>query len=380
MRPRGWAIAAAIAVVLLPCVAEGQTPAVDPAVEIRARERALADAMHAKDADGLDRLLASDFVLRAAPNIDRSTWTKNALTLCWGDRSDIDAFEARHLDQVVVASFELTFYLDPATCRPAVLRSLITDVWTRDGDEWRLHVRHSGPATAAGIAAQFGAVPQPAPAWEISGELSFIATGGNTSTRTIGAGTSALHRAAAANTRASVAFLNSETDAVTKARSLTAQIRHGLQVADRIELFGDAAYSRDRFSGIDARVALAGGAAFTATLARQHVLRSEGSVGFTSEARVDATRLRFATATGALNYRWTVSPGTTLTQDAGLTADLGTPENWRGASATVVSVMLSRRLSLKASQAIEYRNRPVTGFKRTDLRTAVALVVSLQRR
>lgn len=380
MRLCGWAITIAIVVALVPRLADGQTPPPDPTVEIGAHERALADAMHARDRGRLDALLAPDYALRAAPDIDRATWMQNALTLCWGERSDIDAFEARHHDQVVVASFELTFYVDPGTCRPAVLRSLITDIWTRHADGWRLQIRHAGPPPDAGIAAQYGAVPEPPPAWEIGGDLSLIATGGNTSTRTIGVGSTVLHRADAASTRASFAFLNSEADTVTRARSLTVQARHGFRVAERVELFGDASYARDRFAGIDDRLAVAGGAAYTATLSRQHVLKSEGSLGFTAEERLDATRLRFATATGALNYRWTLSPGTTFTQDVGITADLGTPENWRGTSGTAVSVTLTRLLSLKASHTIEYRNRPVTGFKRTDMRTAAALVVSLQRR
>ena len=33
------------------------------------------------------------------------------------------------------------------TCMPAVLRSLITDVWARVGGEWRLLLRHTSAAT-----------------------------------------------------------------------------------------------------------------------------------------------------------------------------------------------------------------------------------------
>ena len=377
---RACAIAAAIGVVLLPRASWGQVPSADPEGEVEARERALNAAMHAKDGDGLDTLLAPDFVLRASPDIDRSTWTKNALALCWGDRSDIETFKARAQGQVVVASFLLTFYVDPAGCQPAVLRSLITDVWIREGDDWRLQVRHAGPPPDAGIAGQFGAVAQPPPTWELGGELAIIATGGNTSTRTIGAGSSALHRGGGGSTEASFAFLNSESEDVTRARSLSAQLRHGRRVANRLELFGEAEYGRDRFSGIDSRVAIAGGAAFTARLAAQHVLKSEGSFGFTTEDRLGTTRLKFATATGALAYKWTPSRTATLTQDVGVTADLGTPDNWRGSSVTAASVTLTRLLSLKASHAIEHRNSPVAGFKQTDMRTAVALVVSLQRR
>ena len=54
---------------------------------IRERELAVAAAMHARDRGALEQLLADDYVLRGAPDVDRATWIRNALTLCWGDRS-----------------------------------------------------------------------------------------------------------------------------------------------------------------------------------------------------------------------------------------------------------------------------------------------------
>jgi putative salt-induced outer membrane protein YdiY len=354
----------------------------DAAVEIRAKERDLAEAIHTRNRLQLERLLAPDYVLRGAPDIDRATWLQNALTLCWGDRSDIDVFRARQLDGVVVVSFELTFYVDPGTCRPAVLRSLITDVWIRPRGEWQLQIRHAAPPPQrdASVAAQYGTVPELPPTWSASTELSLVATGGNTSTRTIGLGTNVTHRTHATRTRASIAFLTNEVDAVTRARSVLMQARHGLHVAERVELFGEGSYARDRFAGINDRTVTSVGAAYRASLPRSHALTAEGSIGFTVEHRLDATNLRFATATGALQYVWTIVPATELSQDIGLNADLEVAGNWRGASLTAVRVALTRLLSLKMSHAIEYRHMPVTGFGRVDMRTAAALVFSLQRR
>jgi putative salt-induced outer membrane protein YdiY len=352
------------------------------ATEIRAKERALAEAVHARNRLQLEQLLAPDYVLRGAPDIDRATWVQNALSLCWGDRSDIDAFRARQHDTVVVASFELTFYVDPGTCRPAVLRSLITDIWIRQGGDWQLQIRHSAspPRSDAGIAAQYGIVPERPPAWTVSSDLSLVATSGNTSTRTIGLGSNVTHRTDATSTRASLAFLTNEVDAVTRARALAVQARHGLRVAERVELFGEGSYARDRFAGINDRTAMSAGAAYRASLPRPHTLTAEGSIGFTIEQRLDATHLRFATAIGALRYEWTIAPGTEVTQDIGLNGDLEVADNWRGTSMTTARVTLTRLLSLKVSHAIEYRNAPVAGFGRVDMRTAAALVFSLHRR
>lgn len=354
----------------------------DAAAEIRAKEDALAEAIHTRNRLQLEQLLAPDYVLRGAPDIDRATWLQNALTLCWGDQSDINVFRARQHDAVVVASFELTFYVDPATCRPAVLRSLITDIWVRQRDEWQLQIRHAAPPPQrdAGLAAQYGTVPELPPTWTASTELSLVATGGNTSTRTIGLGTNVTHRTRATSTRASIAFLTNEVDAVTRARSVMMQARHGFHVAERVDLFGEVSYARDRFAGINDRTVTSVGAAYRAALPRRHVLTGEGSIGFTVEHRLDATNLRFATATGALQYEWTIVPGSELSQDMGLNADLEVAGNWRGASLTALRVTLTRLMSLKMSHAIEYRHAPVAGFGRVDMRTAAALVFSLQRR
>ncbi len=381
---RGAALRAVLAVLALgaaPWSATARAQPPDSAAEIRAAEQAIKDAMHRKDRPELERLLAPDFALHGSPDIDRATWIRNAVTLCWGDRSDIEAFRARPLGDIIVTAYELTFYVDPASCRPAVLRSLITDVWVRGADGWQLQVRRAGPAARgdAGVAAQFGAVPQPPPAWEVNSELSLVATGGNTSTRTLGVGGDVTHRAGAQTTRASVAFLTSEADDVTRARSLVARARHGVRVGPRLELFGRGDYARDRFAGIANRATIDAGLAYTASLPARQSLKAEGSIGLTDERRLDGTDLRFASTTAAVTYRWRVAPGAELGEEVAFNGDLQDGANWRGTSATALTIDLTRIISFRISHAFEYRNTPVGGFERTDMRTSAALVLSWQR-
>jgi putative salt-induced outer membrane protein YdiY len=180
--------------------------------------------------------------------------------------------------------------------------------------------------------------------------------------------------------RGAVAFLTNEVDSVTRARSFTAEGRVGIQVDERLELFGEGDVARDRFAGIDGRATASAGVAYRLPLSRSHALTVEGGSGATFERRLDAVGLRFATATGALRYAWTIAPGTELVHDVDVRADIVTPRNWWTQSGTAVSVTLTRLLSFKASHAVEFRNVPVPGFRRLDMRTAAALVLSLQRR
>jgi putative salt-induced outer membrane protein YdiY len=365
------------------------TPAQEPvqartgaAGEIRELEQALSDAMHRKDGGRIEGLLAPEYVMRGAPDIDRAAWIRNAVTLCWGERSDIDGFRVRLEADVAVASFELTFYVDPSSCRPALLRSLITDVWARRPEGWRLLLRHSGPAPPAGadLVTQYGTVPIPPPIWTATSEVSMVATGGNASTRTTGLAGSVTHRSQTTRTRFAADFVTAEADEVTRARTLTIGLRHGMRVGKQPELFISTAYSRDRFAGIIGRVTGEAGFVYAVRLPRPHTLTLDAGLGFTSEERVDPVDLQFATASGALHYTARVVPLAEFTQDLAVIADLGAARNWRGTSATALTVTLTRLLSLKASHAFEYRNTPVPGFKRADMRSSVAIVFSFERR
>jgi putative salt-induced outer membrane protein len=367
---------------ILALLVASKVPAQETDLEILDRERALVDAMQSRDRTRLDQLLAPDYFLRGSSDINRATWIDNAVRLCWGTRADIERFRTRPIAGVVVAYFDLTFFADPISCRPAVRRSVITDVWASDGTNWRLALRHAAPPppSDAGIAAQYGVVPEPPPIWDVSGELSFIATGGNTSTRTAGLANTTTHNRSGHITRAAVAFLTSDAEGTTQARSLTVQGRHGFRVGNRIELFGEAEYARDRFAGVDHRLTSGIGVSYTPPLARRQTLRADASAGFNTEQRLDGTNQQFATAVGAVHYAWMMRPGVRLAEDAGFTGDLGTAANWRGASTTAITVTMTRLLSFKASHVFEYRNAPVPGFGRLDLRTSAALVFSVQRR
>lgn len=349
--------------------------------DIRTREVALATAMHARDAAGLDALLASDYVLRSVPDVDRATWIRNAVTLCWGDRSDIERFRTQRHDRVVVATFEMTFYQDPTTCRPAVLRSEITDVWVEHSDGWRLHVRHASPPpdSAAGVVPQYGVAPSPPPTWDISSELSFVATSGNTATRTTGIGGEITHRSRRATSHASVSYLSSTAEGVTNARASSIRARHGFELGQHFQIFGEGAYERDQFSGIDGRTTGTFGLGYSPVTAGRHRLTIEAGIGMTAEERIGLD-VRFATASGTGHYVWTTTPGTRFTEDAAFTADLDSGMNWRQTSVTAFTVALTRVLSFKASHSIEYRNQPVPGFGRIDMRTSAAMVLSLQQR
>jgi putative salt-induced outer membrane protein YdiY len=262
------------------------------------------------------------------------------------------------------------------------MRSLVTDVWIREAGEWKLALRHAGapPASPGDIAAQYGVVADAPPPWEASSEFSTVATGGNTSTRSLGLGARLAHRGDRRSTEVSTRFLTSQADDVTNARVLTVDGRHGITLTDRFQMFGEGSYTRDRFAGIDDRVTGTAGVAYTMSLPRAQSLSLEGGLGWTVEQRLDLDTLRFASATGALDYRWMFVPGTELREEAAFNADLESASNWRMANTATLSVTLTTILSFRASHGFEYRHTPVVGFGRSDMRTSAALVLTMTGR
>jgi putative salt-induced outer membrane protein YdiY len=346
---------------------------------LRKLEEELAATLRSKARADMERLLAETFVLRATPDVDREGWIREALNRCWGTRFDIDQFRARVEDPTAIASFVLTSYVHPDTCEPATLRSLVTDIWRRDGDAWRLHLRHSS-AAESGVLSQFAVVPDAPPRWVLLSELSFVSTAGNTSTTTTGLAGDLARQTDASSSRLRIAYVSTAADEVTQARASTVQARHGITVREHFEVFGRGAYARDRFAGIDHRVAIDAGVAFTTGRLPRHRLTFEGGGGFTTEDRVEAETLRFATGTGTARYVWQLATGSELREEVAIIADLGKGQNWRAASAAAINFALTRLLSLKVSNDIEYRNLPVAGFRRTDMRTAAAVVLTLRAR
>jgi putative salt-induced outer membrane protein YdiY len=348
--------------------------------ELWALEHALAATLHTRDDAAMEALLDDEFVLRSEPDVGRRTWIENALTRCWGDRFAISGFKADDHGDVRIATFGLTMYVNPMTCQAATIRSVITDVWIARGGAWRLRVRHSGPPIASsGVVGQYGVTPQPAPTWKLDSELSFVSSAGNTSTQTLGLASDLVHQGDGSTTRAQASFVSTTADGVARARSVDLQGRHGVDLREGLAVFGRFAYARDRFAGIDGRVTLESGVAYTALDSPAQTLTLETGLGITSESLTDAADRRFAVATGALAYSRTIRPGIEVRDELGLNADLVSGRNWRMRNALAFQAAINRLLSIKLSQVIDYRHDPAPGFGRMDRKTSAALVFSFKK-
>jgi putative salt-induced outer membrane protein YdiY len=343
-------------------------------MDLRQSEERLAQALTTKDAGTLETLLATDFVMRGTPDVTRAVWLKNALTMCWGDRFEISDFSiTRQATDLAVVSVVLTTHLDPVSCEPATIRSLLTDVWVRQDEGWRLAVRHSGPANPA-VAAQFDKTPPPPPRWERTAELSLLSTGGNTDTLTIGAGGSIIWRPAQWTTHARTVYVRSSTEDAVTAESLVAELRQARVLSPRADAFGRAEYLVDRFAGIDHRTTIDGGLGWLLLDDGRRSLKVDGALGMTRESRLRGEDLTFASGSGTGHFIWKITPTATFSERFALTTDISEAGNWRLQNGASLTVTVTRILSARLGHELKRINRPVPGFGRTDTTLSAALV------
>jgi putative salt-induced outer membrane protein len=342
-------------------------------------EQRLFRAIEEKNRDALEALLADNYVVRGNPDMARDTWLHNAVTLCWGPRWNLQQLTVQEHGDLQIASFILNFYRDPLTCRAVELRSLITDVWERRDGQWRLAVRHAGPVGEAGPRAQYEIVPRLTPVFEGRAELSFISTGGNASTETLGLSGEAIKRTLRTTTTARTSFVRTSNNDIENARSLNTLLRHSVKLSERIETFARGGYFRDLFSGVEHRVTADGGFSYVTRQPPQRALKIDFGVGATRELRLFDANQAVLNATIGGSFRARLTPSAEVTAESQGVADFAHISNWRVDNDLSLSTGFGAILSARLSYSLRFANRPVPGFRRTDRTVSAALVVRYAR-
>ncbi len=340
-----------------------------------ALEQRVFRAIETKNRRALDELLARDYVLRGNPDVGRAAWLENAVTLCWGPRWDLEQMDVREGADTRVATFILNFYQDPVTCRPAFLRSLVTDVWTREDGAWKLSVRHSGPVGNAAPRDQYSPAPFAPARFEGTAELSFVATGGNSTTETLGFSAEAIHRTRRSTTTGRSSLVRTATDDNNNAQALNARVRYGFRLSDRLEAFSRGGYFRDLFSGVEHRGNADAGLSYVVRQVQRQALKFDFGLGATREERVSDADQAAANATLGLSFRNRLNSVAELVGESQAVADLQHGSNWRMTTDVSLSTGFNAKLSARVSYSIRYAHRPVPGFRATDRTVSAALVM-----
>jgi putative salt-induced outer membrane protein YdiY len=216
--------------------------------------------------------------------------------------------------------------------------------------------------------------PPPPPEHEGSAEFAFVGTTGNSSTQTIGLGGELIYRPTVWETKLKLSYVRNESEDELKAQSFVLTLRAQRPIREKLAGYAQYGYQRDRFAGILNRNTIEGGVAYTALDQAPQKLVVDGGLGYAHETRLLGDNLSTATLGGGLIYTLKISKTSDLSEDGHFVFSLSDGSDWRYANAVALTAKITTIFSLKVSNTIRYVNQPVTGFKNTDMVTAVALV------
>lgn len=216
--------------------------------------------------------------------------------------------------------------------------------------------------------------PAPPDRWAGKGEVSYVATGGNTETSTAKLAGEIEYKPPAWALLLRGAFLTSTSETGDRNQRVDGLLRASRQVSPRVDLFGQVVYLENTFAGITSSFYPLAGVSYRLVTSPVHTLTGRLGFGYGQESRVRQRDMTFATADSELGYRLRLSKTAEFSQDATLTANLDTADDWRAGSATAISAALNSLFSLKLSLVANYLNAPVEGFGRVDTVSSAALV------
>jgi putative salt-induced outer membrane protein YdiY len=359
------------ATLLGPPGAAAQLPLPDnQEAEVRAAEEALNNGLAVKNADAIRQLIAASFRLVGQTAADASAWIDAISSLCGSGR--ISTRDLRVLsggDTAVVTYAGVVNRVDP--CDPASISVRVTDVWTRADGTWRLVLRNET------VEAQPVATPAPPsrpPEWAGTAELTVLSTRGNVNTFTFGSSGEVAWQRGAWRTNARVAFVRTTDAGLERGRSINLEVRQSRAMSPVAELFARAHYQRDLFSGILRRLGADAGVGLVFVRNGQRLQVTLGG-GSTTERRINSgVDVSAPSAAVGVHYRWTLSPATSIAEEALVTTSLARRANWRAESNLSLTTTLRRPLALRTSYQTKFLNEPVPGFKRLDAVLSMSVV------
>jgi putative salt-induced outer membrane protein YdiY len=220
--------------------------------------------------------------------------------------------------------------------------------------------------------------PEPPPRLEASTQLTFLDTGGNASSQSLGAGGDLVWRPDPWTYRAKVIFAQSESDDELKARSLAALFRASRAYGPRFAVYSQYDFLRDLFAGVEQRHVIEGGVSYLAVNTEPHRLRLDVGLGYLYERAPD-DHFDSATLSLAAAYRLALSTTSELAYEPRFLFSFAEADAWRFDQTAALAVALNTVLSLKLSHTVRYSAEPPAGFETTDTIMAFSLVAKLLR-
>ena len=219
---------------------------------------------------------------------------------------------------------------------------------------------------------------EPAPRWQGSAGLAFVATSGNTDTQNIGFDFALERKPEPWGLKLTAQVERAEEDGFERAERYVAGIRATRALDERWELFAGVSGEQDEFAGLDLRTLVEAGFIYHALLGPEHLLSFDLGATWTDEDRVPPNLdVDYLGGIAGVAYEWKISETASLSERLVYYPNFDDAENWRFDSTTALTASLSERFALQLSYQVRFRNVPVGDRDDTDTATKASLVMNL---
>jgi putative salt-induced outer membrane protein len=164
--------------------------------------------------------------------------------------------------------------------------------------------------------------------------------------------------------------INARTNGVTTAEAYAAGYKGQRDFSETSYLFFSGDWRQDRFSGYDKQVTEAVGYGRRLIATGRQILAVEGGLGTKQSDLVTGTELDEAIVRGGLDYRFSISDGSELSQK--LLLEQG-DDNRYTESTTALKTRIVGNLALVLSYVIKSNSDVPVGIEKTDRFTAISL-------
>lgn len=204
-------------------------------------------------------------------------------------------------------------------------------------------------------------------------ELSAVQTSGNTKTLALNAKGKSVHEGDSARETIQGSINNSSDHNKSTAEAYKLSAQQDWKVSERNYVFFRFGFESDRFAGFKRRLSETIG--YGRDLIKTDTLnwKLEAGGGFQQINYTDLTKKNGTILRSATNVKWKISDTATFTQDL---STEGGGNGWASESITGLQHALNAHLASKMSFKVAHNTKVNTGVKKTDIESAISLVVS----
>jgi putative salt-induced outer membrane protein len=220
--------------------------------------------------------------------------------------------------------------------------------------------------------------PPPPPKHEGTAELAFVGTTGNSKETTLSAGAEYIARPTNWLLKNRFQVVRGDTDEVLTTESWLYGFRAERTMSARLSAFGEYAYFRDQFAGIDSRNGVVGGLMFKIIKTDRQTLSADTGLGYLDEQRLAGEDVSSETYSGGAAYNLKFSATAELNDELRLLGTFDNSTDWRLSNTIAITAKLTTMFSMKFSSTVRHLNFPPPGYTGTDTVTSVAFVAAFK--